>query len=449
MHHAQQDAFAQAAIGDADALARERAADRLEDRAAGQHQIGALAADAGIRRPGGIVHLDQAVDHCEDIALMHPQPVDLAPVVARQVEMDAGDRGDRAGGAEQVEAAGVPGSGGLLGEGCQRLRAILERHRLGCPIVKLSFAAAQTLDTSAGRPDASLATVDSALEVSSDVARFALVTMRGIERAVLVADRQTATELARRRMPNVAAIYTPGLRIRAGAKSVSTSVLVPSPAAALFSSAAERAADLQAAVDAAEHEVRESSRALRLAAQSTVDAETRRDATRAALREAEGRVRDVRAALRAAEEMAREVGDSEFAAKCRKVFEAGSRLTVERLFNGEYFVQEVDLKKHPKHQYGDGCLSDQLFGQGWAHQVGLGYLYPREKVLSALRAVYVYNWAPDIGPQNAAHPPQRWFARPGEAGLFTCTWPKSKHLGPDSVLYRDEVWTGIEPENLS
>ena len=149
-------------------------------------------------------------------------------------------------------------------------------------------------------------------------------------------------------------------------------------------------------------------------------------------------------ALRAAEEMAREVGDSEFAAKCRKIFQAGSRLTVERLFNGEYFVQDVDLKKHPKHQYGDGCLSDQLFGQGWAHQVGLGYLYPREKILSALRAVYVYNWAPDIGPQNAAHPPQRWFARPGEAGLFTCTWPKSKHLGPDSVLYRDEIWTGIE-----
>ena len=24
------------------------------------------------------------------------------------------------------------------------------------------------------------------------------------------------------------------------------------------------------------------------------------------------------------------------------------------------------------------------------------------------------------------------------------TWPKSKHLGPTSVLYRDEIWTGIE-----
>ncbi len=35
-------------------------------------------------------------------------------------------------------------------------------------------------------------------------------------------------------------------------------------------------------------------------------------------------------------------------------------------------------------------------------------------------------------------------AYPGEAGLFTCTWPKSRHLGPESVLYRDEIWTGIE-----
>lgn len=150
------------------------------------------------------------------------------------------------------------------------------------------------------------------------------------------------------------------------------------------------------------------------------------------------------AACRAGEEMAKELADEEFAALCRKVFEAGREATMKELFNGEYFIQKVDLKEHPKHQYADGCLSDQLFGQGWAHQVGLGYIYPPEAVKSALRAIWVYNWAPDVGPQNQAHPPQRWFARPGQAGLFTCTWPKSKHLGPDSVLYRDEVWTGIE-----
>jgi non-lysosomal glucosylceramidase len=150
------------------------------------------------------------------------------------------------------------------------------------------------------------------------------------------------------------------------------------------------------------------------------------------------------AALRAGEQMARVVGDAEFAATCRTIFDSGSRLTVEKLFDGEYFVQQVDLTKHPKHQYADGCLADQLFGQGWAHQVALGYVYPQDKVRAALAAIWKYCWAPDVGPQNEVHPPQRWFARPGEAGLFTCTWPKSQHLGPDSVLYRDEVWTGIE-----
>ncbi|MFZ5831079.1 MAG: GH116 family glycosyl hydrolase [Planctomycetota bacterium] len=149
------------------------------------------------------------------------------------------------------------------------------------------------------------------------------------------------------------------------------------------------------------------------------------------------------AALRAGEEMAGEVGDRQFAANCREIFESGRRLSAERLFDGEYFFQEVDLKKHPKFQYGHGCLSDQVFGQGWAHQVALGYLYPREQIVSALRSIWKYNWAPDVAPHNSAHLPERWFARPGEAGLFTCTWPKSPHLA-EGVRYRDEVWTGIE-----
>ncbi len=149
-------------------------------------------------------------------------------------------------------------------------------------------------------------------------------------------------------------------------------------------------------------------------------------------------------ALRAAEEMARVLDETEFADRCRKIFEAGSKKSVERLFNGEYFIQEVDLEKHPKHQYGDGCLADQLFGQGWAHQVGLGYVYPRQTVVKTLDSIWKYCWAPDVGLQNDVHKPERWFAYPGEAGLLTCTWPKSKHLGPQSTRYRDEIWTGIE-----
>src|SRR5205823_13974144 len=69
--------------------------------------------------------------------------------------------------------------------------------------------------------------------------------------------------------------------------------------------------------------------------------------------------------------------------------------------------------------------------------------YPPDKVKTALRSVYRYNWAPDVATQNKTFPPQRWFARPGEAGLFTCTWPKGGRM-QEPVLYRDEIWTGIE-----
>ena len=68
-------------------------------------------------------------------------------------------------------------------------------------------------------------------------------------------------------------------------------------------------------------------------------------------------------ALRAAEEMAKAVGDPAFAATCRALFDKGSKWIGANLFNGEYFIQEVDLKKHPDWQYADGCLADQLFGE--------------------------------------------------------------------------------------
>jgi len=148
------------------------------------------------------------------------------------------------------------------------------------------------------------------------------------------------------------------------------------------------------------------------------------------------------AALRAGEEMAKDMGDEAFAKRCRDIFESGQKLTLQRLWDGEYFNQITDVEKYDW-QYGKGCLSDQLFGQGWAHQLGLGYIYPRKNVVSALGAIWKYNWAPDIAPYNAVYKPGRWFVSAGEAGLFTCTWPKSDYL-PRGVRYKNEVWTGIE-----
>lgn len=149
------------------------------------------------------------------------------------------------------------------------------------------------------------------------------------------------------------------------------------------------------------------------------------------------------AALEAAARMAEPMNDRDFAVRCRSIAARGSAWTSANLYNGEYFTQRIPRADSDRLQYGIGCLSDQLFGQNWADQLGLGYVYPVGQVRTALKAVYKYNWAPDIAAQNKQYPPQRWFVRPGDAGLFVCTWPRGDRPH-EPILYRDEVWTGGE-----
>jgi uncharacterized protein (DUF608 family) len=149
-------------------------------------------------------------------------------------------------------------------------------------------------------------------------------------------------------------------------------------------------------------------------------------------------------ALKAASKMAAIMDDTAFSKKCNTIFESGSKLSVEKLWKGEYFIQDVDLKKHSQYQYGPGCLSDQLFGQTWAHLYGLGYIYPERHVKKALQSIWTYNWAPAVGAQTKNHKPERTYADFDEPGLLVATWPFNKHMGEDGVRYRDEVWTGIE-----
>lgn len=150
------------------------------------------------------------------------------------------------------------------------------------------------------------------------------------------------------------------------------------------------------------------------------------------------------AALRAGEQMALIMNDREAAEYYKRIYTAGSKNTMDRLWNGEYFIQDVDEKEYPQHQYGKGCLSDQLFGQTWSDLLRLGDIYPVHSIDKALQSVWKYNWTNDVGPQSKAHLPERYYAHAGEPGLFICTWPHSKHPGEDGVRYRDEVWTGIE-----
>jgi len=158
------------------------------------------------------------------------------------------------------------------------------------------------------------------------------------------------------------------------------------------------------------------------------------------------------AALAAAVQMANEVGDASFATDCQTILNAGRKNIVEQLFNGEYFLNRVDRKHLDAINSGTGCEIDQVMGQSWAFQVALPRIFPEKETKSALRALYRYNFTPDVGPYREAHKPGRWYAMPGEPGLLMCTFPQSdwdydnaKGKGPEwAAGYFNECMNGFE-----
>jgi len=152
------------------------------------------------------------------------------------------------------------------------------------------------------------------------------------------------------------------------------------------------------------------------------------------------------AALRAGEAMAGEMHEPEFAARCRTVADRGSRNIDAQLFNGEYYIQTRDESKGKSVGSYDGCEVDQVFGAGWAGQVGLAGVLPRPHVLSALKSLWKYSFLVDVGPFRESHKPGRWYAMAGEAGLLMCSWPRGESARESGGFdfYLNECMTGFE-----
>jgi non-lysosomal glucosylceramidase len=152
------------------------------------------------------------------------------------------------------------------------------------------------------------------------------------------------------------------------------------------------------------------------------------------------------AAAKACEEMACELGDEDFAREVRRIVHRGGQNIDRELFNGEYYIQVAD-KEHAKSVGShDGCEIDQVFGQSWSHQLGMGRILSEANVKRALASLWKYNFTPDVGPYRRAHQPGRWYAMPGEGGLVMCTWPKGEaaRLSRDYDFYLNECMTGFE-----
>ena len=116
------------------------------------------------------------------------------------------------------------------------------------------------------------------------------------------------------------------------------------------------------------------------------------------------------------------------------------------LFNGEYYYQIPDKDHARSVGSHNGCEIDQVFGQSWAFQVGLGRILPEGNVKKALAALWKYNFAPDVGPFRKAHKPGRWYAMAGEAGLIMCTWPRGEaaRVQQGFDYYFNECMNGFE-----
>jgi uncharacterized protein (DUF608 family) len=164
-------------------------------------------------------------------------------------------------------------------------------------------------------------------------------------------------------------------------------------------------------------------------------------------------------ALKAAVRMGTALGDN--VSGYSDLLTRGTQLAESELFNGEYFIQKIDLpaaraasdkdmdpeerelfdKEGPKYQYGSGCLSDGVFGAWMALVCGVGPVLDQAKVGSHVDAVYRHNHKHDLsGHANTQRP---GFAMGKEGGLLLCTWPAGDKLSLP-FPYSDEVWTGIE-----
>lgn len=165
-------------------------------------------------------------------------------------------------------------------------------------------------------------------------------------------------------------------------------------------------------------------------------------------------------ALRAAEEMSRYLGETDFAATCRNLFDRGTGWIEGHLYNGEYYEHEIrpiedpesiapglrhasmgaqDLRD-PDLQLGAGCLIDQLVGQYMACVCGLGYLADPEHVRETLRSILRHNFrSPLFGHFNHL----RSFALGDESALLMATYPRGRR--PKRPFpYFNEVMTGFE-----
>jgi uncharacterized protein (DUF608 family) len=169
------------------------------------------------------------------------------------------------------------------------------------------------------------------------------------------------------------------------------------------------------------------------------------------------------AALKAGAEIAEYFGENNKAEAYQSLFKKGKNWVDKNLFNGEYYLQLVDLKDKAflerfkrkdsnvvstywdeehgeiKYQIAEGCGIDQVLAQWHANIFGLGEVLDRKQTKKALGSIFRYNFKNSM---REFFNPCRVYSLNDEAGLVTCDWPENKPTFP--IPYAEETMSGFE-----
>lgn len=174
------------------------------------------------------------------------------------------------------------------------------------------------------------------------------------------------------------------------------------------------------------------------------------------------------AALLSAAEISEILGNEEEAKDYRRMYENGKKYLNEDLFNGKYFCQKIDLSDKSllkgfaegapenktveeyywnneygeiKYQIGEGSSVDQALAQWHANNVGLGEIFEKEKLLSALDTIYNVNFKKSM---RDFFNPCRNYCINDEAGVTICTYPEGAQKPKIPIPYAEECMNGFE-----
>ena len=167
------------------------------------------------------------------------------------------------------------------------------------------------------------------------------------------------------------------------------------------------------------------------------------------------------AALKCGAEMARRMDEPDAAAEYEALFEKGKAWCDENLFNGRWYCQKIDLTDEAlltpwsdakgtywnaesgeiKYQIGGGCAIDQCLAQWHANLCGIGEIFDKERLHTALRSVYENNFLPDM---RRHYNTFRLFAVNDEAGAVICSFPEGVKAPAIPIPYAQESMHGFE-----